>query len=190
MEDPNALTWRPLSIRGRGSHHGFRPYVIRTTSTWQRRLWASPRGPPRLPPASPSPTGSAIPQPISADAPYQTSAGSLTLQSLFASRNEQIDWQLDASTTPAVFSPLCGFTGTLVLRGGDATGSSGTTDVTGAGGAGGSGPGKKPLPAEPGCNCSLGDEAPSDLAAAATGLLLLAVTRRRARRGEKQSPRG
>ncbi len=64
------------------------------------------------------PNGLSIPQAISADAPYQTSAGSLTLQSLFASRNEQIDWQTDASTSPAVFSPLCGFTGRLVLRGG------------------------------------------------------------------------
>src|SRR4051812_1898122 len=64
------------------------------------------------------PNGLSIPQPISADAPYQTSANSLTLQSLFASRNEQIDWQQDATTSPAVFSPLCGFTGTLVLRGG------------------------------------------------------------------------
>src|SRR4051812_22867984 len=64
------------------------------------------------------PNGLSIPQAISADAPYQTSAGSLTLQSLFASRNEQIDWQADASTSPAVFSPLCGFTGRLVLRGG------------------------------------------------------------------------
>ncbi len=64
------------------------------------------------------PNGLAVPQPISGDAPYQTSAGSLTLQGLFASRNEQIDWQLDASNSPSVFSPLCGFTGTLVLRGG------------------------------------------------------------------------
>jgi hypothetical protein len=64
------------------------------------------------------PNGLSIPQPISADAPHQTAAGSLTLQGLFASRNEQIDWQLDASSSPAVFSPLCGFTGTLVLRGG------------------------------------------------------------------------
>ena len=37
------------------------------------------------------PNGLAIPQPISADAPYQTSANSLTLQALFAARNEQID---------------------------------------------------------------------------------------------------
>ncbi|MEP7123995.1 MAG: MYXO-CTERM sorting domain-containing protein [Byssovorax sp.] len=64
------------------------------------------------------PNGLSIPQPISADAPFQTSANSLTLPALFAARNEQIDWQQDATTSPAVFSPLCGFTGTLVLRGG------------------------------------------------------------------------
>jgi hypothetical protein len=64
------------------------------------------------------PNGLSIPQPLSADLPYETSPGSLTLQSLFSSRGETIDWQLDAETTPAVFSPLCGFTGTLVLRGG------------------------------------------------------------------------
>ena len=64
------------------------------------------------------PNGLQVPQPLSADLPYETSAGSLTLQSLFSSRGETIDWQNDATTTPAVFSPLCGFTGTLVLRGG------------------------------------------------------------------------
>src|SRR4051812_34682839 len=64
------------------------------------------------------PNGLAIPQAISADAPYQTSAGPPPPQTLFPSRNEQIDWQTDASPSPAVFSPLCGFTGRLVLRGG------------------------------------------------------------------------
>lgn len=65
------------------------------------------------------PNGLAVPQPLgSGDAPFEKTPGSLTLASLFASRGEQIDWQADASTSPAVFSPQCGFTGTLVLRGG------------------------------------------------------------------------
>src|SRR5262249_41790248 len=64
------------------------------------------------------PNGLAIPQPLSADLPYETTPGSLTLNQLFVSRGEQLDWQADALTTPAVFSPECAFTGTLVLRGG------------------------------------------------------------------------
>jgi hypothetical protein len=42
----------------------------------------------------------------------------VTLHGLFESRMEMIDPIMDAKTDPAVFSPLCGFTGTLVLRGG------------------------------------------------------------------------
>src|SRR5262249_41609041 len=55
-----------------------------------------------------------------ADLPYEVPQGSgnLKLANLFASRGESIDWQADAATSPSVFSPLCGFTGTLVLRGG------------------------------------------------------------------------
>jgi MYXO-CTERM domain-containing protein len=42
----------------------------------------------------------------------------VTLPSLFAFRGETINYQTDAKTEPATFSPLCSFSGTLVLRGG------------------------------------------------------------------------
>ena len=42
----------------------------------------------------------------------------VTLSGLFQARGEQIDWLMDAHTTPAVFSPQCAFTGELVLHGG------------------------------------------------------------------------
>lgn len=46
-------------------------------------------------------------------------ASALELSGLFAYRNERINWESDARTGPGVFSPLCGFSGTLVLRGGN-----------------------------------------------------------------------
>ncbi|WP_157907163.1 hypothetical protein [Sorangium cellulosum] len=42
----------------------------------------------------------------------------VTLEGLFMHRDEDIDPVADASTEPGVFSPLCGFSGELVLRGG------------------------------------------------------------------------
>jgi MYXO-CTERM domain-containing protein len=42
----------------------------------------------------------------------------VTLPALFKYRGETIDFQMDAKTEPATFSPLCSFSGTLVLRGG------------------------------------------------------------------------
>jgi len=42
----------------------------------------------------------------------------VTLPQLFKFRNETIDFQKDAKTEPSTFSPLCSFSGTLVLRGG------------------------------------------------------------------------
>ena len=39
-----------------------------------------------------------------------------TLGLLFSTRGEQIDSQVDAHTTPTIFSPHCDFTGTLVLH--------------------------------------------------------------------------
>jgi MYXO-CTERM domain-containing protein len=42
----------------------------------------------------------------------------VTLPSLFTFRGENIDYQTDAKTEPSTFSPLCSFSGTLVLRGG------------------------------------------------------------------------
>ncbi|MFZ5897490.1 MAG: MYXO-CTERM sorting domain-containing protein [Myxococcota bacterium] len=43
----------------------------------------------------------------------------VTLQGLFKWRNEKIDPEKDARTAPGFFSPTCGFSGELVLRGGD-----------------------------------------------------------------------
>jgi MYXO-CTERM domain-containing protein len=42
----------------------------------------------------------------------------ISLDALFRSRGEAIQWQADASTEPNAFSPLCGFRGSLILRGG------------------------------------------------------------------------
>jgi MYXO-CTERM domain-containing protein len=42
----------------------------------------------------------------------------VTLPSLFQFRGENIDYVQDAKTEPSTFSPLCSFSGTLVLRGG------------------------------------------------------------------------
>jgi hypothetical protein len=42
----------------------------------------------------------------------------MSLEALFAARGEAIHWQNDASTEPSYFSPLCGFRGSLILRGG------------------------------------------------------------------------
>lgn len=67
------------------------------------------------------PDGLAIPQALAPgyerdDA--QALANSLTLDQLFQSRNEPVDWLTGAVTTPATFTPRCSFTGTLVMRGG------------------------------------------------------------------------
>src|SRR5262245_29416419 len=43
----------------------------------------------------------------------------VTLQGLFKWRNEQIDPVANARTSPGYFSPTCGFSGELVLRGGN-----------------------------------------------------------------------
>jgi hypothetical protein len=40
------------------------------------------------------------------------------LESLFAYKGENIDWFADASAGPGVFSPVCDFTGQMLLRGG------------------------------------------------------------------------
>src|SRR5690606_41232183 len=41
----------------------------------------------------------------------------ITLEGLFQYRGEMLDPIADAKTAPGSFSPLCGFTGELVLRG-------------------------------------------------------------------------
>jgi hypothetical protein len=42
----------------------------------------------------------------------------VSLDALFAARSETVDWQADAQSKPDTFSPVCGFTAQLVLRGG------------------------------------------------------------------------
>lgn len=48
--------------------------------------------------------------------PRDSQNGETQLYTLFQSRGEPIDWQADGLATPNAFSPLCGFTATLVLR--------------------------------------------------------------------------
>jgi hypothetical protein len=65
-----------------------------------------------------SPAGATVTEPDKRTVPIMTGEGvNLELGTLFTSRGEAINWLTDALTTPAVFSPLCSFTGTLVLRG-------------------------------------------------------------------------
>jgi len=42
----------------------------------------------------------------------------MSLDALFKSRGEAIDYQKDAAIEPAAFSPLCGLSGSMVLHGG------------------------------------------------------------------------
>src|SRR4051812_30948120 len=71
------------------------------------------------------PNGDSIPILPSADE-YNvvTSRGfdktAVELNGLFAARGEMLDYKADAKTTPGAFSPVCGFSGRLVLRGGAA----------------------------------------------------------------------
>src|SRR3954471_12791940 len=44
--------------------------------------------------------------------------GNMSLDALFKSRGEAIDYRNDATTEPAAFSPLCGLSGSMVLHGG------------------------------------------------------------------------
>lgn len=69
------------------------------------------------------PTGEVMPQPTGLpEIGVVTSRGfpadAVTLAGLFKYRGETIDPVKDAYTTPGTFSPQCGFTGELVLRGG------------------------------------------------------------------------
>ncbi len=48
--------------------------------------------------------------------PRDSANGETQLYTLFSSRSEPIDWVAEARATPDVFSPLCGFTATLVLK--------------------------------------------------------------------------
>jgi hypothetical protein len=60
--------------------------------------------------------GSAVTQPNGVQVPRQLTVGETTLWDYFAAEGETIDPVQDASTDPAVFSPLCDFTATLVLQ--------------------------------------------------------------------------
>jgi MYXO-CTERM domain-containing protein len=66
------------------------------------------------------PNGDVIPKPLSGDLQQEQPIGSgyLQIQKLFDVRAETLDWRTSASTNPNVFSPMCRFTGTLVLHGG------------------------------------------------------------------------
>ncbi|WP_437673213.1 MYXO-CTERM sorting domain-containing protein [Sorangium sp. So ce131] len=69
------------------------------------------------------PTGEVMPQPVGENELGLVRGrgfpeDAVTLEGLFMYRGETIDPVDDASIEPGVFSPLCGFTGELVLRGG------------------------------------------------------------------------
>src|SRR5437764_14694081 len=55
-------------------------------------------------------------EPNGTQVPINTNNGETQLFTLFQSRGEPIDWQLDAHTVPAVFSPRCGFTAEFILN--------------------------------------------------------------------------
>lgn len=78
-------------------------------------------------PVAPGAPAVLVPRPVSAQEIGDTNntvttvpnAGNfVSLPALFKFRNETIDYQKDAKTEPSTFSPLCSFSGTLVLRGG------------------------------------------------------------------------
>lgn len=72
------------------------------------------------------PDGRLVPQPLTEDITQAVvdccgvaaDGSNMSLEALFASRSESIHWQADASVEPQYFSPLCGFRGSLILRGG------------------------------------------------------------------------
>lgn len=59
----------------------------------------------------------------------------VSLPALFAFRNEDINYLTDAKTEPSTFSPLCSFSGTLVLRGGGCKVTFGWYNAVASGGA-------------------------------------------------------
>ena len=75
------------------------------------------------PPIPPATTGEAVPKPVpDNELTIATGRGfmasDLTWNGLFKSRGENLDYLRDAQTTPGTFSPQCGFTGELMMRGG------------------------------------------------------------------------
>jgi len=65
--------------------------------------------------SEPDPTIGSVPKPVAAseitNAANVNPPSEVRLDRLFLNRNENIDFVRDAQTTPATFSPLCGFTG-------------------------------------------------------------------------------
>jgi MYXO-CTERM domain-containing protein len=82
------------------------------------------------------PNGLTVPQPVT---PTEIQSAKdqnklyplITLDALFQSRADAIDWQADAQKKPDTFSPVCGFTAELVLRGGGCQIDFGWYNVTG-----------------------------------------------------------
>jgi len=75
------------------------------------------------PPIMGATAGESVPKPVpDAEISVVTSRGFTamddTLNGLFTSRGEKLDYVKDAQTSPGTFSPQCGFTGQLVLHGG------------------------------------------------------------------------
>jgi MYXO-CTERM domain-containing protein len=81
------------------------------------------------------PDGTPLPQPApTSELNIATSNGfkasDVTLSGLFAVRGETIDPSKDAHQTPGTFSPQCGFTGQIVLRGGGCSNALGWYNAT------------------------------------------------------------
>ena len=57
-----------------------------------------------------------VTEPNGMSVPVNGNNGEIELNTFFASRGENINWQTDAHDTPNKFSPLCGFSATYVLN--------------------------------------------------------------------------
>ena len=60
--------------------------------------------------------GATVTEPNGLVVPRDSMNGEVQLYTLFSMRSEALDFQTDAATTPAVFSPLCNFRATFVLH--------------------------------------------------------------------------
>src|SRR5262245_33512143 len=57
-----------------------------------------------------------VTEPNGLQVPLDSMNGETQLDQLFSSLGDPVDWKNDAASTPNQFSPLCGFTATLVLH--------------------------------------------------------------------------
>jgi len=57
-----------------------------------------------------------VTEPSGAAVPVDSFNGEVQLYSFFANQGETIDWQADAHDQPDIFSPLCNFTATFILK--------------------------------------------------------------------------